>query len=136
MNEAAKKVWHEGFAPLLSVEALQALRDGLAGNDASLIQGATTNPPPLHCVADCPCEGACAVSYAAWKGDNLVDVREVEEAFAAACFQCDNAIGKYADCRWFLNYWDETPRAELFAQFLPEVEKSLLARLEKEHVTQ
>ena len=44
--ESWRKVWREGVEPLLSLGSLEALRNGLANDDARLLQGATTTPPP------------------------------------------------------------------------------------------
>ena len=45
-----RKVWRDGLAPLISTEGLEALRTALCDDDARLLQGATTTPPPLQCV--------------------------------------------------------------------------------------
>lgn len=47
---------------------------------------------------------------------------------ARMCFEIDQRMGEPAGCRWFLNWWDETPRAKLFAQLLPEVELAIEQR--------
>ena len=83
--ESWRKVWREGLAPLLSMEGLEALRHGLVMDDARLLQGATTTPPPLQCVQDWAVEGACALGYCGWQGDGLETVAEVEEFFARMC---------------------------------------------------
>ena len=126
-----RKVWRDGLAPLISTEGLEALRTALASDDARLLQGATTTPPPLQCVLDWPVEGACALGYCGWQGDGLESVGEVEEFFARACFEADQRLGEPAACRWFLNWFDDTPRGELKRHLLPEIERSL-ARLRRE----
>jgi hypothetical protein len=138
MNEAAKKVWHEGIAPLLSVESLQALRDAVERDDPALIQGANSLPPPILATSSWACEGACAIAYCGWKGDELTTVGEVDDFFGMVCHECNTklSLGDYAPVRYFLNYWDETPRPQLLSEFLPEVEKSLLNRLENELLIQ
>jgi hypothetical protein len=65
------------------------------------------------------------VGYCGWQGDGLETVAEVEEFFARICFETDQALGEPAACRWFLNWFDETPRAEVRAQLLAEVNRTL-----------
>jgi hypothetical protein len=127
--ESWRKVWREGLAPYLSTPGLEALKLALVSDDARLLQGATTTPPPLQCVQDWPVEAACVVGYCGWQGDGLETVAEVEEFFARICFETDQALGEPAACRWFLNWFDETPRAEVRAQLLAEVNRTLGERL-------
>lgn len=122
MIESWRKVWREGFAPLLSESALLALRDALTKDDKTLIQGATTTPPPLMCVQDWPVEAACALGLCGWKGENLETVGQVEEYFARMCFEADQRLGEPAVCRWFLNWFDDTPRDEMRRELLGEVQ--------------
>jgi hypothetical protein len=126
--ESWRKVWREGLAPLLSTAGLQALRRGLADDDVRLLQGATTTPPPLQCVQDWPVEAACALGYCGWQGEGLETVAEVEEFFARMCFEIDLRLGEPAGCRWFLNWFDETPRAEMRRELLGEVNRALALR--------
>ena len=126
--ESWRKVWREGVEPLVSTEGLQALRQGLTNDDARLLQGATTTPPPLMCVQDWPVEAACALGYCGWIGDGLETVGEVEEFFARMCFAIDQRLGEPAGCRWFLNWFDETPRDEMRRLLLVEVSRALTER--------
>jgi hypothetical protein len=126
--ESWRKVWREGLAPLLSVESLEALRGGLVNDDPRLMQGATTTPPPLQCVQDWPVEGACGLGYCGWQGEGLETVAEVEEFFARMCFEVDQRMGEPAACRWFLNWFDETPRDEMRRLLLTEVNRALTER--------
>jgi hypothetical protein len=130
--ESWRKVWQEGVAPLLSTPGLEALARALANDDARLLQGATTTPPPLQCVQDWPVEAACTIGYCGWQGDGLETVAEVEEYFARVCFEVDQALGEPAACRWFLNWFDETPREEVLRELLAEVNRELARRLSGE----
>jgi hypothetical protein len=123
--ETWRKVWREGLAPHLSATGLEALRQALIRDDARLLQGATTTPPPLQCVQDWPVEAACALGYCGWQGEGLETVAEVEEFFARLCFEADQSLGEPAACRWFLNWFDETPREEMRSLLLTEVTRSL-----------
>ena len=125
--ESWRKVWREAIAELLPTKGLEALRDALVTDDKRLLQGATTEPPPLECVLDYPVEAACGISYAVWK-DGLTTVRSVEEAFAGICYEIDQRLGEPAACRWFLNWFDETPRDEMRRLLLEEVERTLAER--------
>ena len=126
--ESWRKVWREGLVPLLSTPALESLRAALAADDARLLQGATTTPPPLQCVQDWPVEAACALGYCGWQGEGLETVAEVEEYFARMCFEIDQRLGEPAGCRWFLNWFDETPRDEMRPLLLAEVNRALARR--------
>jgi hypothetical protein len=127
-QEIWKQVWHEGFVPVLSTPELKALRTALANDDPRLTQGSTTTPPPLMCIAGWACEAACALGFCGWQGDDMTTVGEVEEFFARKCFEADEKLGEPAACRHFLNFFDDTPRTEMIAQFLPEVELALSGR--------
>jgi hypothetical protein len=123
--ESWRKVWRDGLAQHLSTPGLEALRRALVSDDGRLLQGATTTPPPLQCVQDWPVEAACVLGYCGWRGDGLETVAGVEEYFARICFETDQVLGEPAACRWFLNWFDETPREEMRAQLLVEVKRSL-----------
>lgn len=123
-----KKVWRDGFVPVLPTAGLVALRDALARDDPRLSQGSTTTPPPLMCVQDWPCEAACALGYCGWQGDQLQTVGSVEEFFALCCFSADQRLGEPAACRWFLNWFDETPRDLMRRELLAEVDLALADR--------
>lgn len=126
--ESWRKVWREGMAPLLSTPGLEALQRALTTDDARLLQGVTTTPPPLQCVQDWPVEAACALGYCGWQGEGLETVAEVEEFFARMCFEIDQRLGEPAACRWFLNWFDETPRDEMRELLLDEVNRFLAQR--------
>jgi hypothetical protein len=127
--ESWRLVWRK-TVPLLSTAALLALREALLIDDPCLIQGATTIPPPLQCVATWPVEAACLLGYAGWKGDGLQTVEEVEGYFARLCFEIDRELEEPAGCRFLLNWHDETPRDEVRRELLPEILLALAARCE------
>lgn len=129
-----KKVWREGVSPLLTTAGLEALAEALVANDPQLVQGATTTPPPLQCVQDWPVEAACALGFCGWKGDGLETVAQVEEHFARMCFEIDQRMGEPAACRWFLNWFDDTPRDVMRQELLIEVQRTLAERREDEEL--
>src|SRR5205085_11764140 len=126
--ESWRKVWREGLADQISTSGLKALRRALLSDDARLLQGATTTPPPLQCVQDWPVEAACGVGYCGWQGEALETVAEVEEYFAKVCHEVDQRLGEPAGCRRFLNWFDETPRDQMRRELLTEVNRSLAQR--------
>jgi hypothetical protein len=146
--ESWRLVWRQGFAPVLPTEGLLVLAEALRTDDPRLMQGGTTSPPPFMCVQDWPVEAACAMgligaalegglccSREEWRpsasphtNPNACTVGEAEEFFARACFDCDQRMGKPAECRWFLNWYDDTPRDEMRRELLPEVERVLAER--------
>jgi hypothetical protein len=134
--ESWRKVWREGVAPLMSTPGLEALQSALKKDDPRLLQGSTTTPPPLQCVQDWPVEAACALSFCGWQGDGLETVAEVEEFFARTCFEIDQRLGEPAACRWFLNWFDETPREEMRVQLFAEVQRAMAQRLSADEGTE
>ena len=126
--EAWRKVWRDGLDPLLSTAGLDALRRALIQDDSRLLQGTTTSPPPLQCYQDWPVEATCVLGYPGWQGDGLETVAEVEDTFAKLCFEVDQRLGEPAGCRWFLNWFDDTPRADMRRQLLAEVNRTLARR--------
>jgi hypothetical protein len=126
--ESWRKVWREGFAPVLATAGLQALRKALTADDTRLIQGSTSSPPPLMCVQDWPVEAACALGFCAWQGEGLETVAEVEEFFARTCYEADQRLGEPAACRYFLNWFDDTPRSQMRKLLLEEVNQTLAER--------
>jgi hypothetical protein len=52
----------------------------------------------------------------------------VEEYFARLCFEADQRLGEPAVCRWFLNWFDDTPRDVMRRELLAEVERALAER--------
>lgn len=126
--ESWRLVWRNGFASEISTNALVALRKALETDDPRLIQGATTTPPPLMCVQDWPVEAACALGFCGWQGDELETVGLVEEYFAKKCFEADQKLGEPAACRWFLNWFDDTPRHVLAHELIPEIDLEITRR--------
>src|SRR5262245_21272961 len=111
-------------APLLPRAGLLALREALAADDPTLLQGATTSPPPLECIGYWPCEGACPWGFCYWKASNeVLGVLQVEHWFGEFCTAVDEAAGEYTACRHFTCWVDDTPREEMRAALLPEVDR-------------
>lgn len=130
--ETWKKIFIQGFAPSMTARQLEALAHGLRTDDPKLMQGRTTEPLPLWRTTDWPCEGGCGIVYAFY-ASQIADgpeptVGEAEEFFARCCYQCDELLGERAGCRWWLNWFDETPRPQMIALLLPVVEAVIAGR--------
>ena len=122
------RVFVDGFAPNMTDDELNAIRDGLVNNDHRILQGATTDPVPLPCVHDWPCNGSCPVGFAKLGTNPEATVGEVESFFADKCYSCDRILGEPAACRFFLNWWDDTPRDEARLSLLEAVDDALAKR--------
>lgn len=127
-----QRIFREGIVPLVSTMGLEALAEALEADDPRLIQGATTSPPPLQCVQDWPVEAACALGFCGWQGEGLTTVAEVEERFAVICRDIDERMREPASCRYFMNFFDETPRDEMRKLLLPEVRAAVAKRHSQE----
>jgi hypothetical protein len=121
-------VWREGFAPLLSLPALEALAAGLARNDPALIQGRTMLPEALMSNAEKPLTAADPVVYAMWKAGEIRTVAEADEAFNRLCYEADMKLGEPAAVRYHLNWWDDEPRALVFRELYSEVTRTIAER--------
>jgi hypothetical protein len=126
--EKWRDTFRRGFAPLLSDQALKALHQALITDDPRLMQGATCSPPPLAAVQDWPAEACCLVPFGAWQSEGLETVEQIEDYFARTCYAVDEALGEVAACRHLLNWFDETPRAEVRGELTYEVELALEKR--------
>jgi hypothetical protein len=100
----------------------------LRQDDPRLAQGATTTPPPLACNSERPVEGCCPIGWCGWKGERLETVGEIEEFFARCCYEADLRLGEPGVCRWFLNWFDDTPREQMRLELLFEVQRLLEQR--------
>lgn len=132
--EKWREVWRKAIGPFLPEKHLSVLLEALVSDDAQLLQGATTTPPPLQCMQDWPVAAACALSFCGWQGDGLKTVAEVVNFFGRTCFEIDARLAEPAGCRWFLNWFDETPRDEVRRELQAEIEQELRVRLEREGV--
>jgi len=126
--ESWRHVWRKGVAPVLSTHGLVALRQAVAADDRRLLQMTTTSPAPLECVADWPVEGACAIGFCGWQAEGRETVSEVNHYFAEVCQKSDELLKEPAMIRWWLNWWDDTPRKLVLQEMLPEIDLELERR--------
>ncbi len=124
--EAWRRVWRV-VGELAPLDGLWALLDALEKDDPKLLQGCTTSPPPMQSARDWPVEGACLIGWLYWT-DAVNTVGEVEECFAKMCFEVDQKIGEPAGVRFLLNFYDDTPRDQMWRLLIPEVRRSIRIR--------
>jgi hypothetical protein len=125
--------WREGVAPQLSTAGLAALQDALEQDDSALIQGQNLQPPPLQIHEGDHVTAACAIGFAAWKGDyeGSASVAEVDSRFAEICSCADQRLGEPAGVRFFLTQYDSWSREEMRGNLLAEVGLALAERVAK-----
>ena len=117
-----REVFRQGIAPQFSLAGLRALRTALVVDDPRLIQGATMKPEVLLSGEADRISGCCLMAYPFWQGDGNRSHRMVETWAADVAAKLGTSITV------FLKFYDLTPRAELFALLLPEVEAVLQVR--------
>jgi hypothetical protein len=98
---------------------------------AEVATGATTIPAPDRPVWLNPVEAACVLGFCGWKGENLETVESVEEYFGALCLRADQVLGAHSACRYFLNWYDDTPRERMRRELLAEVVREQTRRAER-----
>ncbi len=121
-------VWRAGIAPSLTSCGLLTLRQALAADSPSLLQGATTSPPPLTALQSEPVEKCCRLGLALKADHGLVTVGDVQDAFAVLVAAADERLGEPAAVRHFINAWDDGPRDVMRQDLLAEVERVLALR--------
>lgn len=126
--ELWRRIWRDGLAPQLSTSGLQALYQGLAHDDPRLLQRFTADVPAARAFRARKIEAACALGYCAWKGDGVKRLGQVLDHFENVCTRADESVGELAASNHFLNWYDQTPRAEMRRQLLGEVERVLRQR--------
>jgi len=127
--EKWRRVWRDGLATQISRQGLRALQSALARDDPMLMQGAICSPPSLNALRDRPVACACAIGYCGWKGEGCATVGELEDYFHRICDAADSAFHAPAACRFFLNWFDNTPRAVMRRELLAEVSRALSQRV-------
>ncbi len=126
--EKWRRVWREGLAPNLSIVGLEALQRALVEDDPRLLQGTTCYPPLLDALRERDVEATCALGFCAWQGEGLGKVGQIEEHFQRVCDAADALFSEPAACRFFLNWYDDTPRDEMRRELLAEVSHALQQR--------
>ena len=125
--------WQEAFlrgvAPQFSARSLTAMLAALERDDRALIQNATVRPSPLSGLSqDVPCNHTCAIGYLAQTEYNLATNSQVLDAFGLALYQADVYLGEVSAVRFFLNWYDDTPRDQMRAALAETIRGELDSR--------
>lgn len=127
--ELWKRTLRDGIFPQISTPGLVAVMEALERDFPTLIQHSTTMPPPSMIFAGDPCEGADFIGFTGWQTqEDCHTVEQVEDYFVRVCLACDDVFNERAAVRYWLTFWDETPRDELRRLVLPEVRDELRRR--------
>jgi hypothetical protein len=122
-----QRSWREHVAPNLSIAGLAALKTALETNDKRLLQKVTVLPDGNGRVS-----GACVIGYCGWQETNNCYCRTpyaVDRYYTEVCRKIHASSGWEAI--HFITWYDKTPRQEMIAALLPEVELVLSSRLAK-----
>jgi hypothetical protein len=121
-----RRVWRDGFAPVLPTSGLQRLATALRDDDWRLVQGSTTVPPDGNWRAKRTCPGAFCV----W--EEPMSCTKIRLLFGFVCDKAQLRLYRYKDADLhiggLLNWIDNTPRAEMREQLLVEVNRELSRR--------
>lgn len=123
-----RHVWRFGLAPSISSPGLASLEVALYGDDPRLLQGVTCSPPMAVVFGNRTACAACALGWTGWQGDRLRTIGEVADYFHQLCDAADDALREPGACRFFLNWYDETPREVMRRELLAEVRRELTRR--------
>ena len=127
--ESWRLVWRDGFVPVLSTAGSGSAAGRPPGRRPAAHPGQHHHPAPAHVRAGLAGRGRLRPRRsAAGRATDLETVGQVEEFFARGCFEADQRLGEPAACRWFLNWFDDTPRDEMRRELLAEVERALADR--------
>lgn len=123
-----QRVFRLGIAPAIPTAALIELRAALAADDPKIIQGAVTSPAPLDSLRSVAVHGSDVIGFAAMVGFGLRTVGEVVAHYHAVCEAADVSLRESHACRWFLVWYDETPRDAMRAALMAEIDAVLVDR--------
>ncbi len=116
-----RAIFREGLAPLLSDDALHALRAALEGDDARLLQGAAAHPWPTEAEPSPYVEAACPLGFALWQADRLETCAQVEVSFVRLAEAIDARMGDPL-ATWALTHaWDDPEREDAVRAWHGEV---------------
>jgi hypothetical protein len=123
-----RQIWRIGLAPMVSRRGLAALENALMNDDPRLLQGVTCAPPLVDVLSQRTACAACALGFTGWQGEGLRSIGQVADYFHQLCDAADDALGEPGACRFFLNWYDDTPRSEMRQELLAEVRRELARR--------
>lgn len=123
--EPWRRVWRDGLGPQFSPTSLVILRGGLLQDDPRLLQRATAHPEPSPLFSADAIEGCCALGFGAWQSGALQRIGDLATFFNHLCSTADDRLGELAGCRYFLDWYDQTPRPVMRHELLGEVNRLL-----------
>ena len=124
--ESWRLVWRDGFAPVLTTDRAGGPPRRPRGGRPPADAGLHDHPAPAACACRTgrsrpPARSATAAGRATgWRPS-----ARSRSSSPACCFEADQRLGEPAACRWFLNWFDDTPRDEMRRELLAEVELAL-----------
>jgi hypothetical protein len=124
--ERWRRVFREGIAPQLPLEALEALRRGLLRFDPRLRPGHTVEGQGVAIFY------ACAIGYGGWQGLHLETADDVENFFAEVCFRANQILDDPGACSAFITWFDDNRREFVFPLLLSEVNRAIAKRTAQE----
>lgn len=128
--EKWRQVWRDGLAPQLPLAGLRALLVALREDDPRLIQGVSYQPPASFSRGDEAVSGACAICFAGWR-NGIGTVDEICDFFTEICEVSDAKYQEPVLSRYFINWFDATPREVMRREMIPEVELAIKVQEEK-----
>ena len=121
-----QSAFRRGFALQLSTRALELLARGIVTDDARILHGVTSSPPPMPTCHDWAIEGADALGYCLWQARGLRTIGELEATWAITCQRADELSPESAGI--FLSWWDETEPLASRRELLRELNRELNQR--------
>lgn len=131
MPEATRRVFHEGFVPLLKDEELWVLKGWLTMAPERFKQGYTLYPVPTpaeepYMMPDC----GCLITNIG-RINMLKYADELYEYFARMCYNIDQNMGEPSAVRYLLNWYDDSPWEDVKNGSIEELEAALQCRKNK-----
>lgn len=113
--------WRYGWAPLLPLAGLQALRGAILKNSPQIIQRSTTIPGPYE--FSHPPTHACATAFCLWKDRPTRSCKQIFLDFEVLRRNVSitlEPLGYSAED--FLDWFDTAPRGTMRTDLLPEID--------------
>lgn len=126
--ETWRFIFRKGFAPLLSISALEALKTGLHQDDPTLVQGCVVFPKPIPGFWDLPAAVTGLLAYIGREGEGLFSVFEVSEFHNRLKDAAAQKLGAENNAQELLEWFDKAPREIMRKELLGEVRRELRAR--------
>lgn len=129
-----QNVWRLGISPHLSTEGLLALLKALLADDLALIQGATTEPPPISGCMDLEPVGHCPLIFCIRFGQPQNPkglgwtIADLEQEWAELLGKVDATFKQVNAHRPWFAFWDDSDRQTARWALMQEVTRTLAER--------